>query len=98
MKASNIRPYLQIIGLKIAEWHAIVIGAGIAYLGGAGEAVAIITLVTGGQIFIKKNNSSRMNKLEKKLGKHLLDVKQNLGYFVGSYVVLDILMRVMTLL
>lgn len=98
MKATDIRPYLKILGLKIAEWHAIAIGAGIAYLGGAGEAVAIISLVTGGQLFIKKKNSSRMNKLEKKLGKHLLDVKQNLGYFIGSYVAVDIAMRVAVML
>jgi hypothetical protein len=81
------KKYLKKAGISIAEWHSIVIGAGTAVIGGAPEAVAVFSLVTGGKEAVKR--SKRFGKVGEKLGSHFKDVKEEFGYFLATFIVVE---------
>jgi hypothetical protein len=83
----KFKKLLRKAGISIAEWHSIMIGAGTGVIAGPPEAIAVYGMVTGAKETVKR--SKKLDKVEELLGSHFKDVKEEFGYFVGSFIVAE---------
>ena len=69
-------------GISIAEWHSIAFGSGLAIIGG----LPLASVVTA---YLFTNDG---------LKGHLKDTKKEIGYFVGSFLTVEMIQQIFILL
>lgn len=76
------KKYLKRCGITVAEWHSLVIGVGAALIGGTQLAIGVWTTATSA----------------KKAKGHMKDLKNEIGYFVGSFILTEAIISSITYL